>query len=57
MAAGLVMLQRSDVRNNRAGQGGGVFNSGGTVALSASDVMDNHPDNCEPQGTIPGCVG
>jgi hypothetical protein len=27
------------------------------VTLSASNVTGNHPDNCEPPGTIPGCVG
>jgi len=35
------------------GQGGGIFNDGGSVVLTATDVFANQPDNCEP--VIAGC--
>jgi hypothetical protein len=54
---GAVTLNHSVVIGNTAHAGGGIFNMGGTVALSESMVIGNHPDNCEPLGTIAGCIG
>jgi hypothetical protein len=53
----ILTLNHSLVIDNTAAHGGGIFNSGGTVILSASTVTGNHPDNCEPLNSIPGCVG
>jgi len=53
---GDVTLKHSEVRLNTAAHGGGVFNSGGTVTLMHSKVIDNTPDNCEPPGSIAGCT-
>jgi hypothetical protein len=50
-------LNHSQVTGNTAAHGGGIFNNGGTVTLSATSVTGNNPDNCEPPGTIPGCTG
>jgi hypothetical protein len=52
-----VTLNHSQVTRNTAAHGGGIFNFSDTVTLSASNVTGNHPDNCEPPGTIAGCVG
>jgi hypothetical protein len=54
---GVVTLSRSRVTLNVATQGGGIINFSGAVALSMSTVSSNTPDNCEPTGTIAGCVG
>jgi predicted outer membrane repeat protein len=37
--------------------GGGIYDGTGpnTVTLTSSPVLYNHPDNCEPPGTITGC--
>jgi hypothetical protein len=52
---GAVTLRNSQVEGNTAAHGGGIFNSGGTVTLVGTAVTGNHPDNCEPTGTIAGC--
>jgi hypothetical protein len=52
-AGGAVTLTHSEVRHNNAAHGGGIFNRGGTVTLSDTNVTDNVVDNCEP--TIAGC--
>ncbi len=57
LPGGPVTLNHSQVTGNTAAHGGGIFNAGGTVSLSHSTVTGNTPDNCEPPGTIPGCVG
>jgi hypothetical protein len=54
---GDLTLTHSEVRHNNAPHGGGIFNRGGTVTLSDSNVTDNHVDNCEPAGSIAGCTG
>lgn len=47
--------------NSASGSGGGIINAddGGpaTVTLNHTDVSGNDPDNCEPLGTIAGCIG
>ena len=40
---------------NKATAGGGIFNNHGTVTLLNALIIGNHPDNCEPTGTITGC--
>ena len=57
LVGGPVTLNHTLVIGNQAAKGGGIFNSGGTVTLASSPVLLNHPDNCEPLGTIVGCVG
>jgi hypothetical protein len=54
---GPVTLNHSQVTGNTATQGGGIFNFGGTVKLSATPVTNNTPNNCAPPGTVPGCTG
>jgi hypothetical protein len=54
---GSLTLHNSQVTGNVAAHGGGIFNSGGSVTLSNTAVTGNTPDNCEPPGTIAGCIG
>jgi hypothetical protein len=57
LIGGALTLNHSQVTGNTAAHGGGIFNNGGTVTLSATSVTGNTPDNCEPPGTIAGCTG
>ena len=58
LVGGAVTLNHSEVTGNTAAHGGGIFNSGGTVTLSARGaVTGNAPDNCEPTNNIAGCTG
>jgi hypothetical protein len=34
--------------------GGGIFNTG-TVTLAFINLFANVPDNCAPEGSVPGC--
>jgi predicted outer membrane repeat protein len=54
-----VIINRSLITVNRAEDGGGgIYNyDGGTVTLHWNLINGNVPDNCEPVGTITGCVG
>jgi predicted outer membrane repeat protein len=46
------------VRNVAATGGGGIYNQSQVAfTLTTSEVSDNEPDNCEPLGSITGCVG
>ncbi|MEV7522379.1 hypothetical protein [Streptomyces sp. NPDC091371] len=54
---GTTSLTGSAVTGNRAAAGGGVFEAAGAVTLSATAVAANTPDNCAPQGSVPGCTG
>ncbi len=56
---GTLTMNHSAVIGNSAALGGGGIYSvpGGTVALKFTLVNANHPDNCEPTATIPGCSG
>jgi hypothetical protein len=45
------------IGNSASGSAGGIANQGGTVTLKGTLVARNVPDNCEPPGTIAGCVG
>ena len=53
---GTTTLNRTLVEGNRASGGGGIATGNSNVLLSHSIVRNNQPDNCSPQGTIPGCV-
>ena len=45
------------VFNQATTAGGGVLNANnGTVTLRFSVIAFNSPDNCNPQGTIAGCL-
>ena len=52
-----IILNHSQVTGNTAAHGGGIFNFGGTITLAKTSVTGNNPDNCEPPGSIAGCVG
>lgn len=58
---GTMTVTRSAVEGNTAnggpGSGGGIFKAGGSVTLFVSLVRDNNPDNCDPLGSVPGCIG
>jgi hypothetical protein len=55
LAGGALKLVNSQVTGNTAAAGGGLFNNLGTVTLVNALIIGNHPDNCEPTGTITGC--
>jgi hypothetical protein len=56
LVGGALKLVNSQVIGNTAGiGGGGIFNNLGTVTLVNALIIANHPDNCEPTGTITGC--
>jgi hypothetical protein len=62
VVGGTTRLTRSTVTRNNAlgpnGQGGGIAKVGvAAVILTASTVTANLPDNCDPPGSIAGCVG
>jgi predicted outer membrane repeat protein len=61
VSGGTVKVSLSAVQGNTAdggsGSGGGIFNASGTVNLFLSRVHDNSPDNCDPSGSVPGCIG
>ena len=55
LVGGALKLVNSQVIGNTAAAGGGIFNNLGTVTLVKALIIGNHPDNCEPTGTITGC--
>ena len=56
LIGGALKLVNSQVIGNTAGiGGGGIFNNLGTVTLVNALIIGNHPDNCEPTGSITGC--
>ena len=55
LIGGTLKLVNSLVIGNRAAAGGGIFKNLGTVALVHALIIANHPDNCEPTGSITGC--
>jgi hypothetical protein len=49
-------LDHSQVTHNTSASGGGIYNNAGSsVTLKHTFVGKNHPDNCFPDGSIPGC--
>ena len=55
LVGGALKLVNSLVIGNTAAAGGGIFNNLGTVTVLKALITGNHPDNCEPTGTITGC--
>ncbi|WP_265568259.1 hypothetical protein [Streptomyces hygroscopicus] len=55
---GNLTLRHSEVERNTAfSDGGGIFKFSGTVTLQDSKVRHNHPNNCAPPNSVPGCRG
>lgn len=62
VAGGTAQLTGSTVTRNKAlgpnSEGGGIATIGAATAhLTRTTVRANVPDNCEPTGSIAGCVG
>lgn len=60
VSGGTATLIAGTIRNNTAGgtNPGGIYNNGGTVALSGTVVVANNPNNCLTSPTpVPGCIG
>jgi hypothetical protein len=55
LVGGALKLVNTVVIGNTAAAGGGIFNHLGTVTLVNALIIANHPDNCEPAGSITGC--
>jgi hypothetical protein len=54
--SGPLTLRLSQVTGNAAGEGGGIYASGGSaMTLTLAHVVKNTPDNCFPLGGITGC--
>ena len=43
--------------NTATAGGGGIYNDEGTVTLRFNLINANVPNNCDPTGTISGCIG
>ncbi|TMU92921.1 hypothetical protein [Streptomyces sp. DASNCL29] len=43
-------------RNTAITAGGGIDNQAGQVTLTNTRVINNEPDNCAPEGSVPGCT-
>jgi len=39
------------------GEGGGIYNDGGTVNLTSTQVQYNFVNNCSPSASVAGCIG
>jgi hypothetical protein len=57
MAPASLTITNGLVIANTAAAGGGLENGNGTATLKHTLVIANHPDNCEPLNTVPGCFG
>ena len=58
LPGGTLTINHAQITGNTAGLGGGgIFNVNAAVTLRSTSVTGNHPDNCEPAGTITGCTG
>jgi hypothetical protein len=60
--AATVTLNNSAVSDNTSTAtifvlGGGIENTNGTVTLNDSTVTNNVPINCDPPGSVAGCIG
>ncbi len=53
---GTTTLYGTSVRFNRGSAGGGIATGNANVTVLRLTVTGNIPDNCNPPGTIPGCV-
>jgi predicted outer membrane repeat protein len=53
---GSLLLDHDAIANNTAAAaGGGIFRLAGTVTLLHTGVAFNHPNNCRPIFSVPGC--
>ncbi len=51
-------VTRSAIVGNSAGvAGGGIVSKDGSLTLTRTIVTGNHPGNCAPLNSIPGCTG
>ncbi len=55
--SGTATLTNSQVMQNDAPTGGGIFERAGEVTLSSTRVKENSPNNCAPLDSIAGCTG
>ncbi|MBO3673927.1 hypothetical protein [Streptomyces sp. NEAU-YJ-81] len=56
-AATATLVDSLVTRNTAITAGGGIDNqSGGQVTLTNTKVIDNTPDNCAPEDSVPGCT-
>src|SRR5439155_8012414 len=56
LSGGTLTLHNSQVTGNIAAHGGGIFNSGRSVALSNTAVTADPPANCQPRAIIAACT-
>ena len=53
---GSLLLDHDSIAdNNAAVAGGGIFRLAGTVTLLHTGAGFNHPNNCRPIFSVPGC--
>ncbi|AEM80824.1 hypothetical protein [Streptomyces violaceusniger] len=55
-AATATLVDSLVTRNTAITAGGGIDNQSGQVTLTNTKVIDNTPDNCAPEGSVPGCT-
>ncbi|MBL1113999.1 hypothetical protein JK364_16590 [Streptomyces sp. 110] len=57
LASPATLVDSLVTRNTAITAGGGIDNqSNGQVTLTNTKVIDNTPDNCAPEGSVPGCT-
>ncbi|MFE5164924.1 right-handed parallel beta-helix repeat-containing protein [Streptomyces sp. NPDC056697] len=57
LASPATLVDSLVTRNTAITSGGGIDNqSNGQVTLTNTKVIDNEPDNCSPEGSVPGCT-
>ncbi|WP_448329963.1 right-handed parallel beta-helix repeat-containing protein [Streptomyces sp. DSM 41534] len=57
LASPATLVDSLVTRNTAITAGGGIDNqSNGQVTLTNTKVVDNTPDNCAPEGSVPGCT-
>lgn len=56
LASTATLVDSLVTRNTAITTGGGILNQAdGQVTLTRTRVVDNAPDNCAPEGSVPGC--
>jgi hypothetical protein len=57
LASTATLVESLVTRNTAITVGGGILNEGnGQVTLTDTRVINNTPDNCAPEGSVPGCT-
>lgn len=57
LASTATLVDSLVTRNTAITAGGGILNeANGHVTLTRTRVVDNAPDNCSPDGSVPGCT-